>query len=72
MNDLQGRIDRRLEINYKRSGASGGSSFIPWSLQRRKKELEALEENYHLQTVICLNLLCISMLQLTALKNSMT
>ena len=44
MNDLQGRIDRRLEINYKRSGASGGSSFIPWSLQRRKKELEALEE----------------------------
>lgn len=44
MNDLQGRIDRRLEINYKRSGASNGSSFIPWSLQRRKKELENLEE----------------------------
>lgn len=44
MNDLQGRIDRRLEINYKRSGASGGSSFIPWSLQRRKEELNALEK----------------------------
>ncbi len=44
MNDLQGSIDRRLEINYKRSGASGGSSFIPWSLQRRKDELIALEK----------------------------
>ena len=41
MNDLQGRIDKRKEINHKRSGESG---FIPWSLKRREQELTELEQ----------------------------
>lgn len=38
MDDLQGRLEKRREINHKRGG-----SFIPYSLQSREKELTELQ-----------------------------
>ena len=39
MDDLEGRLEKRREINHKRGG-----SFIPYSLRKREKDLNELQE----------------------------
>lgn len=39
MEDLEGRLEKRRELNHKRGG-----SFIPYSLQKREKDLTELQE----------------------------